>query len=44
MSEGTAVSELRQGAVLGVAVDSQPIRGVEIEVVEDFITDDLAGG
>ena len=43
MSEGTAVSELRQGAVLGVAVDSQPIRGVEIEVVEDFITDDLAG-
>ena len=43
MSEGTAVSELRQGAVLGVAGDSQPIRGVEIEVVEDFITDDLAG-
>jgi len=43
MSDGTAVSTLEQGAVLRLAVESQPIRGVELEVVEDFITSDLAG-
>ena len=43
ISDGTAVSTLEQGTVLRLAVESQPIRGVEIEVVEDFITDDLAG-
>ena len=43
ISEGTTVRGLKRGAALQVAVDSRPIRGVELEVVEDFITDDLAG-
>ena len=43
MSEGSAVRGLERGAFLEVRVDSQPIRGVELDVVEDLITSDLAG-
>ncbi|MEC9058026.1 MAG: hypothetical protein VX410_00640, partial [Actinomycetota bacterium] len=43
MSEGNAVRGLERGAFLEVRVDSRPIRGVELDVVEDLITSDLAG-
>ena len=43
MSEGTAVRDLERGAFFQTTVDSRPIRGIEIEVVEDFVTDDLTG-
>ncbi|MEC7915379.1 MAG: YfhO family protein [Actinomycetota bacterium] len=43
MSKGNAVRGLERGAFLEVRVDSRPIRGVELDVVEDLITSDLAG-
>ena len=42
LSQGNTVTRVDPGDPLVVAVESQPVRGVEIEIAEDVVTTDLA--
>ena len=43
LSEGESSREVTPNAHLEIAVNSQPMRGIEILLVDDFFTTDLAG-